>query len=698
MNVFLKGQVGLSKAMDRIIKQLMRHKPSYVQIVDDPLDSDLVILHVIGFPETEETVKRLVSLGKKYAIIQYCLRTTQKPDCASWIPIWQGAELVWSYYDLQELCREDGVEFPVDTLFYYAPLGVDTGVFNKGLRPRPYPYKILTTGTLAPHESVDLVNIALQVTGGRQVHIGQLEQKRVGFKDELVDFFNEISDPVLAQKYRLSEYVSGLRRVEGFELPAAEGLVCGARPILFDKPHYRQWYEDLGAIFIPEEDDSKILLSLKQVLGTPLENWPPLDIDAAIRRFDWGRICNGFWDSIPRIATRREVVECINSRPSRGLVWVGDAVASTGFAKGTHKILEYLRPHWDVHVLGLNYYGDPHDYPYKIYPAPNGGDFFGVKRLPWLLEKVRPELVVIQNDPWNFPLYMKAVGNVPAVGIVAVDGLNCRGNELNGLQHAIFWTEFGAKEAALGGYRGTSTVIPLGVDLNIYRPIDKIDARKAMGLPPSILEGFIIGNVNRNQPRKRLDLMIQYFAEWVKNYRITDAYLYLHVAPTGDHGYDVKQLMRYYGLNGRLILAQPEIMYGVKEAMMPYTYNSFDIQLSTTQGEGFGLTTLEGMACGVPQIVPDWSALGELFRDSADLIPCSSTIATPNDINVIGGVPDKDAVIGAIRRYYKNPMYTLQKQHDVLRRAHSIEFDWANIGQKYVETLDNVFAGKLVNA
>src|SRR4030042_4693883 len=109
-------------------------------------------------------------------------------------------------------------------------------------------------------------------------------------------------------------------------------------------------------------------------------------------------------------------------------------------------------------------------------------------------------------------------------------------------------------------------------------------------------------------------------------------------------GYDVRQLMRYYGFtkeDKRLILAEPHIGHGVEEEMLPSVYSSFDVQLTTTQGEGWGLTTMEGMACGVPQIVPDWSALGEWAREAALLVPCSTHAVTPNGVNVVGGAPDK---------------------------------------------------------
>jgi D-inositol-3-phosphate glycosyltransferase len=371
----------------------------------------------------------------------------------------------------------------------------------------------------------------------------------------------------------------------------------------------------------------------------------------------------------------------------RRMLWVGDAVVSSGFARCTHRILDRLHQDWDVVVLGLNYRGDPHQYPYPIYPCWDR-DPFGLTRVGGMVTKMKPDVVVVQNDPWNLPEYMSRIGNVPCVAFLAVDGKNCRGRGLNGLALAVFWTEFGMKEARAGGYHGSAAVVPLGVDLSTYHPQDRKEARKRLGLPEHTHDAFIVGNVNRNQPRKRLDLTISYFAEWVKSQDIRDAFLYLHVAPTMDAGYDVGQLMRYYGLSNRLIFLEPEPWMGVSESALALTYNAFDVMLSTTQGEGWGLPTMEGMACGIPQIVPDWAAYGEWARDAALLVPCTEIACTPNHINVIGGIAGRGETIQALDSLYTD----LAKRDDL--RAKGLElvkrpqYRWEHIADRFNDALD----------
>lgn len=384
----------------------------------------------------------------------------------------------------------------------------------------------------------------------------------------------------------------------------------------------------------------------------------------------------------------------------RKLLWVGDAACDSGFAKCTHETLETVRQAWDVTVLGINYRGDPHGFPYPIYPAYLGGDFFGVRRIREMVCKLMPDIVVFQNDPWNIPAYLeqlKDIVDIPYVGTIAVDGKNCRGRSLNGLSRALFWTEFAQREAIQGGMTIPSGVVGLGVDLNIYKPGHRVIARRRIGLPGVPDDAFIVGNVNRNQPRKRLDLTIAYVGEWVRTRGLSDVFLYLHVAPTGDRGYDCEQLAAYHGLKGHLIFSEPEIYQGLTEEDLATTYQAFDVQLTTTQGEGWGLCTMEGMACGIPQIVPDWSALGEWPGDAVIKVPCPTQITTPSNINSIGGIPDKDAVLQALDAFYqsKHGQVWSRYRERGLSHVRQPKFRWTNVGLAFGEQLEVAYGAEL---
>ena len=314
----------------------------------------------------------------------------------------------------------------------------------------------------------------------------------------------------------------------------------------------------------------------------------------------------------PKKTTSKRNVTASSAAPSRNsaakgrLLWIGDAGTPTGFATVTHSMLGHFHPAWDVVVSGVNYDGAPHAFPYPIMPACQGGDMWGMDRFAHVCAEFAPDVVVINNDWWNVAGFMEhAPKGLPVVAYMPVDGCNMNPAvtpQLNRLATAVWYSDFGYREAVKAGFRGARAVIPHGLDSKLFHPMDKARAREALNLPQ---DAFIVGNVNRNQPRKRLDLTIQYFAEWTRTQQVDNALLLLHCAKR-DIGWDLESLARYHGIGNRVIFTGSEhLREAAGVSQLPLIYSALDVQVSTTLGEGWGLTAMEGMACGVPQIVPD---------------------------------------------------------------------------------------------
>lgn len=393
------------------------------------------------------------------------------------------------------------------------------------------------------------------------------------------------------------------------------------------------------------------------------------------------------------------------------LLWVGDAVASTGFEKSTRHMCLALQPEYDVSILGLNYHGDPHTYPFPVYPCMPGGDYLGVNRVRGIAEDIGADVIVIQNDPWNYEGYRKRLhgltkdgAKVPVIGYVAIDGKNAAGALLNWLDTAVFWTEFAEREARAGGFTGRSAVVPLGVDLGAYRPpTDRRGLRQRLlgkaladrGLPP---ETFVVGVVARNQWRKRLDLTVQYFAEWVESREVEDAALWVHSAPTRDDAWDISNLADVFGLTApvdRLMLPYiPKTIHGVKESTMADIYGMFDVLFTTTMGEGFWLPGFEAAACGTPIIAPKWSAIEEFFSGAATLVECTSIAVHPSQTNTIGGVMDKDAAIVALDDMYADHDLRRETARRGMERAREERFRWSFQGQRFLAEVNRVMANQ----
>jgi glycosyltransferase involved in cell wall biosynthesis len=78
-------------------------------------------------------------------------------------------------------------------------------------------------------------------------------------------------------------------------MPVIEGLACGARPIVFDRPDMTHWYEG-HAVFIPECSGPELVEVLTDLLKynpTPVKETERAEI---LARFDWSTIVKRFWE------------------------------------------------------------------------------------------------------------------------------------------------------------------------------------------------------------------------------------------------------------------------------------------------------------------------------------------------------------------------------------------------------------------
>lgn len=374
------------------------------------------------------------------------------------------------------------------------------------------------------------------------------------------------------------------------------------------------------------------------------------------------------------------------------LLWCSDAVIDSGFSRVAKNVLQHLAVKgWDVHVLGILYDGDPHDWGFPVYPA---GEDLGLSRLPSLAKKLRPDVVLVLHDPWVVERFVDRV-DAPMMAYVPVDAPNMRPQAamaLSRLARTIFYTKFGLAEAVKAGFVGRGHVIPHGCDTTIYAPIDRDEARHRLGwLDKLPSDTYIVGNANRNQPRKRLDLTISYFAHWVEQYRLPKSVrLYLHCAPF-DVGWNIVQLADYFGVRDRLIVATDlHPMRGVPEEVLRLVYGAMDVQVSTTLGEGWGLTVAESMAVGRPQIVPEWAALAEWPSGAVRYVPVTSIAVTPQAINTIGGVADQEEFVRALHELYEAP--DLRKKlgacgHELVNAP---AYRWENVAEQFHEVLMEV--------
>ena len=253
-----------------------------------------------------------------------------------------------------------------------------------------------------------------------------------------------------------------------------------------------------------------------------------------------------------------------------------------------------------------------------VYP---GDDRYGNATLEPLSKKLGADLVVALLDAWVLkPTVMQKIPNLAVW--TPVDHQPCPPNVAAALKQAqarsIAMSRFGEKMLQDEGL--DPVYVPHGVDTNVFRPAaNKAEIRKALNIPES---AFVVGMVANNQghlpPRKAFPQAIMAFAEFRKQH--PDSLLYFHTEVTGARGQGPYMGVNVLDLCDRwdvppsavAFTNQLELELGINAGWMNALYNSFDVLLSPSYGEGFGVPIIEAQACGVPVIVTNWTSMPEL--------------------------------------------------------------------------------------
>ena len=135
-------------------------------------------------------------------------------------------------------------------------------------------------------------------------------------------------------------------------------------------------------------------------------------------------------------------------------------------------------------------------------------------------------------------------------------------------------------------------VVPAGVDLDLFRPLDKARSRRKLGLT----EKKVVLSVGRIEPLKGLDTLIGAFAgmDDTSNTRL--------LIVGGDREGD-RELTRLKSVAARLGVRDAVTFVGaVDQTELPTYYSAADVFVLPSYYESFGLVALEAMACGIPVI------------------------------------------------------------------------------------------------
>lgn len=149
----------------------------------------------------------------------------------------------------------------------------------------------------------------------------------------------------------------------------------------------------------------------------------------------------------------------------------------------------------------------------------------------------------------------------------------------------------------------TISVIPCGVNLDLFRPIDKSIALCHLGFDGEEIILF----VGRIDPLKGIDKLLRAMS-YLENQR-------LKLVVIGGDAQSQAELERLKSLSLSLQIHDSVAFYGlVKQEMLPYFYSAADLCVVPSYYESFGLVALESLACGTPVVANKVGCIENVIR------------------------------------------------------------------------------------
>ena len=257
-----------------------------------------------------------------------------------------------------------------------------------------------------------------------------------------------------------------------------------------------------------------------------------------------------------------------------------------------------------------------------IYPV----DGYGTQeQIRSLIRSERPDILWIMTDPrfwgWLWDIEDEIRPNLPIVYYHVWDNypypkFNKEYYESNDYIACISKLTHDIVENVAPNVK--SEYLPHSVESEVFKelPEDKIldfKKRTLMNICDWNEEDkFVFFWNNRNARRKMSGSVVYWFKEFLDEVGHDKASLIMHTDPKDPHGQDLEAIVDELGLtNGQVVFSTNKHPSNI----LAMFYNVADCTINISDAEGFGLATLESLACGTPIIVNMTGGLQEQVTD-----------------------------------------------------------------------------------
>jgi glycosyltransferase involved in cell wall biosynthesis len=216
-------------------------------------------------------------------------------------------------------------------------------------------------------------------------------------------------------------------------------------------------------------------------------------------------------------------------------------------------------------------------------------------------------------------------------------------------------------------------VIPHGININDFHPITYKEASEFKKAYFGPLAGkFIFSCVNRNQIRKDIPRLLMAFKEFRKKH--DDAVLYCHMA-IRDQGHNLDEVCKSLGLVINKDVIFPHNFNparGFPKEILNKIYNVSDVVVSSTVGEGWGLSQVEAMAAKTAVISPRNTSCTEILGSDRGLLVDSGAdmehfVFLPHDNEVMRPVISIEDMVKKMEMFYEDEVLRMSAAENGFR-------------------------------
>lgn len=333
--------------------------------------------------------------------------------------------------------------------------------------------------------------------------------------------------------------------------------------------------------------------------------------------------------------------------------------------------------HADPSPIRTEQYGDD----WRIFPVDGYGSAEVVRSV---LRTEKPDLMWIMTDPryyrWLWEIEDEVRAHIPIVYYHVWDNdppprFNKKYYDSNDLVVSI--SKLTERVVNSVGTTAEHIRIPHTYDPDVYKklPTTEVEKFRKEYFGDSLEGKTLFFWNNRNAPRKNVTTLLWWFKEFLENSPDNNqSVLLIHTDPDDPAGTDLESNIAELGLGDGRVMISPLKYPPSKMAML---YNIADCVINISDAEGFGLSTLESLACGTPIIANMTGGLQEQVTDGTTVF---GRAIQPSTRTIIGS-----QTVPYIYQDRVSKEDFLQAMTDVIQMTPSEREELGRLGKEHVE-------------